>query len=270
MASHQVFDMAASVPTEELPTQTGKSVKLTRNNSNNSSFNLHSEDSSDEEMTRTHAKETRIPPVDVDLEALFAFDTETLVKLASTACGKQPESLWDSSRVPEDGAKEPKAESEMRKLIEQKDKQIEVLKKTVCDLLVWKAKYTDTQLPPQVTQMQVVRTKRGSAESITTRVPEENKSSDVALPLKRTPMRADAPEFVSLGIPLLVGSPKSTPESPKKPVGEQRSEREWRSFRAGRSPPRSVWKSSSAKNWRHVALDNNCDASIQKKLKSVS
>merc|ERR1719414_1312048 len=49
-------------------------------------------------MTRTHAKETRMPPVDVDLEALFAFDTETLVKLASTACGKQP-SL--SGTVPE-------------------------------------------------------------------------------------------------------------------------------------------------------------------------
>merc|ERR1712136_182760 len=83
----------------------------------------------DEEMTRTHAKETRMPPVDVDLEALFAFDTETLVKLASTACGKQPESIWDSSREPGNGAKEPKADSEMRKLIEQKDKQIEVLKK---------------------------------------------------------------------------------------------------------------------------------------------
>lgn len=269
MASHQVFDMAASVPTEELPTQTGKSVKLTRNNSNNSSFNLHTEDSSDEEMTRTHAKETRMPPVDVDLEALFEFDTETLVKLASTACGKQPESLWDSSREPGNGAKEPKADSEMRKLIEQKDKQIEVLKKTVCDLLVWKARNTDMQLQPQVTQMQVVRSKRG-AESTTTRGPDEHTSSEVALPLKRTPMRADAPEFVSLGIPLLVGTPKSTPEVPKKTVSEQRSERDWRSFRAGRSPPRSVWKSSSAKNWRDVALVKHGDASVQKKLKSVS
>merc|ERR1719434_338269 len=199
-------------------------------------------------MTRTHAKETRMPPVDVDLEALFAFDTETLVKLASTACGKQPESIWDSSREPGNGAKEPKADSEMRKLIEQKDKQIEVLKKTVCDLLVWKARNTDMQLQPEVTPMQVVRSQRG-AESITTRGPDEHTSSEVALPLKRTPMRADAPEFVSLGIPLLVGSPKSTPEVPKKTVSEQRSERDWRSFRAGRSPPPNLLQPRIGGTW---------------------
>jgi hypothetical protein len=266
MAMHQVFDIAATAPSDDPPTKAGKSVKLARNNSDNSCFNLHSEDSSDEE------KETRVPRVDVDLEALFEFDTETLVKLASTACGKQPQPLWDSSRVPEESRKQPVTDGEMQKLLEQKDKQIEVLKKTVCDLLVWKAKFAHTQLQPEHMQAQQLRPKRGSKESLTAPGPEENQFSDVMLPVKRTPMRADAPEFVSLGIPLLIGSPKSTSDIAKsepapKPVNEKPVQREWRNWRAGRSPPRSVWKSRDPRDWR---FDKQPDASTQKKQKSGS
>jgi hypothetical protein len=143
---------------------------------NSGSFFTLNDDSSDDEPARTH---TGGAAQELDLESLFEFDTGALVQIASRACGKQPDSFWGPAAQVTRSAENLSADELIQRLMkenEQKDKQIEVLKRTVCELLVWKS--TCANALGTLCTSSVAAQKPGG----------------------KGKMRADAPEFVSLGI----------------------------------------------------------------------
>jgi len=158
-------------------------------------FTINDGDSSDDDTTFECGKSNESGAAQVfDLENLFEFDTSTLVKLASQECGIQADAFWESDvSTPRSVAEcDCVAEAEsvvvqrLRKECEQKDKQIEVLKHTVCELLVWKSRITSHE---PWNELHGITKKPVSAVSPGT--------------VSQKTMRADAPEFVFVGIPSL-------------------------------------------------------------------
>jgi len=235
---------------ESVGTSQPKRCKMAEKNSGRTAdigsfFALNEDDSSDDEPTCTNPKR-RTAAQELDLESLFEFDTGALVQIASRACGKQPDSFWDCSAM--QGACSAEKLSESDELIlrlmnenEQKDKQIEVLKRTVCELLVWKSTWSNAQsgnlgassLParklgvkgkmraeaPEFVSLGIqgdasdVRTNpvKFISEGIHDHTPQPSprgaRGSGPLTPRGLTGLRADAPEFVSLGIPSLIAQP---------------------------------------------------------------
>jgi len=241
-------------------------------------FNLHDGDSSDDEEAVPRSNKLSFDAL--DLETLFEFDTETLVKLAGKACGKESdplESFWESSKTVADStvtAEEvPESESviiqRLLKSRDEKDKQIEVLKKTVCELLVWKA-----------TNARLQQSSLEPASSVT-------QPLVVVEPPKNNQMRADAPEFVSLGIPSLATKKSDTPPFQKHPVRRAPSgtrlraasgtrvklvpvpqgQRDWKDWRSERRA-NSQWNASTTKEWKEWKEKRTEVRGVQKKLKS--
>merc|ERR1712136_164006 len=108
-------------------------------------FKLSDGDSSDDGSTAygssmDSSREHRVKAL--DLEVLFEFDTTTLVNVASKACGNLRGSfaMVPTASADEDGEEDDGRDSEVQSLkkeCEVKDKQIEQLKRTVCELLLW-------------------------------------------------------------------------------------------------------------------------------------
>jgi len=154
-------------------------------------FKLSDGDSSDDGSTAygssmDSSREHRVKAL--DLEVLFEFDTTTLVNVASKACGNLRGSfaMVPTASADEDGEEDDGRDSEVQSLkkeCEVKDKQIEQLKRTVCELLLWVSAHP-----------------RGRATKDSAREPLGALDSGAG-----TELRASAPEFVSLGIPSLVG-----------------------------------------------------------------
>jgi len=252
-------------------------------------FNLNDSDSGDEDEIVVAASTDPAPSGDVmDVESLFEFDTSTLVQLANKACGKHTDPFWEGSRHflgGESASSEvPDADYEVvQKLMKaclQKDRQIEVLKQTVCELLVWKATHARQQ--PQQHPQQQPQQQRCFAE------PESIKQANVAEPtmsFRQVQMRADAPEFVSLGIPSLAKRPEAAQASvssqPSKaprrrlgmiqggrllsvPVVGQREVKDWRAERR----THSQWSSSPIGPLKDSRVDKKTEIrGVQKKLK---
>mmetsp|Transcript_53487 Transcript_53487/g.143116 ORF Transcript_53487/g.143116 Transcript_53487/m.143116 type:complete len:318 (-) Transcript_53487:251-1204(-) len=266
-------------------------------------FVMH-DDSSEEGTPRTVDKTIG----SMDLEHIFEFDTGTLIQLAGEACGKNPDSFWDDvdsvhdqpSLLPINSAEfEAATVHRLRKECEQKDRQIEVLKHTVCELLVWKATHARQLL--QMRQQQKSPLVAPTAPTAPTAPPKPDssfqlpvsKQSQFDTPVAANPvatatsfnqMRADAPEFVSLGIPsLALKKPPLKPVAvqlkpptlltPRKrigaiqskhgqePEGTSSTHRDWRIERRANAQGYSA-------NWRDWR-DSRNDKGVQKKLKSA-
>lgn len=234
----------------------------------------------------------------MDLENIFEFDTNTLIQLANKACGKHPDSFWDDDDIARsqsspwavNSAEYDAATVErLKRECAQKDQQIEVLKHTVCELLVWKATHAR--------QLQQLRQQQVSPLVAPTTTQKRDIKSQLSDPKKAqidTPttapvhvptvtcnkMRADAPEFVSLGIPsLALKKPAIRPvavqvkpptlSTPRKRIGaiqmkhgqepvssSPTCQKDWRIERRANAHGYSA-------NWR----DSRSDKGVQKKLK---
>lgn len=151
--------------------------KCTRNGA---VFTLNGADSSDDEPCTNRA--SSMGTHGLDLESLFEFDTGTLVQFAGRACGRDPDPFWNCSDTEDDRPECAEVVERLMKENEKKDKQIDVLKRTVCELLLWRSAQASFQLP--------------FADVVDVADSQEAVSGDVVM----GQMRADAPEFVSLGI----------------------------------------------------------------------